>query len=210
MKKLTLSKLLTIFLNILITVFVITGTIIISKRDGWATFKWYTVLSNVFCGISSIIFLVYLAKTFNGKSEIPSWVFKIRYAATCTVTLTFIVVIAVLAPQRGPGGHKEMMLESFGLYLHTLAPIFSILSFMLVEKNEVIFKDSFIAIFPTFLYAIVCIILNCLKVLEGPYFFLNVKKLGGLKICMWVVILSAAAFLINYLLYLIHKLVTKK
>lgn len=200
------KKIISLILNIGIVISVALGVYIIGLRDGITLFKWYTVLSNIFTAVISLIFVIFAFK----KSEMPVWVSKFRYITTCTVTLTIIVVATILAPTHGPGGHKEMMLQSFGLHLHTLCPLLSIIGLLALEKPEITLKDSFYAILPTLGYALVLIILNCANVLEGPYFFLLVKKNGALKTAMWVVILCSAAYVINLAIFGCLKLINKK
>lgn len=204
------KKIFSIIFNIGIIISVIIGVIIISHRDGWALFKWYTVLSNIFTAIISLLLLIYSAINISKKVDNPAWLNKLRYISTCTVTLTIVVVAAILAPSKNPGGHKTMMLESFGLYLHTICPLLAIISLLAFEQPKLVFKDTLFAIIPTFLYAIVLIILNCADVLTGPYFFLQVKKQGALMTVVWTIVLSSAAYIFNLALFFVLKLINKK
>lgn len=199
------KKIISLIINIGIVISVICGVYLISLRDGITLFKWYTVLSNIFTAVISLCFVIFTLK----KSDMPEWVSKFRYISTCTVTLTIIVVATILAPSRGPGGHKEMMLQSFGLHLHTLCPLLSLIGLLAVEKPKITIKDSLYAILPTLGYALVLIILNCINVVEGPYFFLLVKKNGALKTAFWVVALSSAAYVINLIIFGVLKLINK-
>jgi len=204
------KKLLSIISNIGIIISVIIGIILIGQRDGLALFKWYTVLCNIFTGIIALLFVIYSSIGIAKKVENPVWLEKFRYFSTCTVTLTIVVVATILAPSKNPGGHKTMMLESFGLYLHTICPLLSIISLLVFEQPKITFKDTLFAILPTLSYAVVLIILNVADVLTGPYFFLQVKKQGPLMTVVWTIVLSTAAYIFNIGIFFILKLINKK
>ena len=106
-----------------------------------------------------------------GKWEkTPLWVQRVKYMATCTVSLTFIVVIFVLIPLAGFDSAVDKLFAEAKLYHHFLCPLVACLSFVTLEKEpELQFKDTLYALIPTAVYAVIMTVLNILRIVEGPY-----------------------------------------
>lgn len=80
-------------------------------------------------------------------------------------------------------------------------PTFNILlksmfiSFIFFEKHDIKgFKDNFRAIYFTIAYAVVFIILNILKVYDGPYPFLQVYNQPIYMSVIWFIVIVGGAF----------------
>ena len=126
-----------------------------------------------------------------------------KYMAAAVLSVTFIVVLAVLSPMRGEGinGWFYMLFNKDSTFLHTLCPILTILSFVLFEKKPHLdAKSAFTAIIPTFIYAIVLIILNILGVVDGPYPFLRVMNQPVYMSFVWFIVIVGGAFFLALLL----------
>ncbi len=106
-----------------------------------------------------------------GKWEkTPLWVQRVKYMATCTVSLPFIVVIFVLIPLAGFDSAVDKLFAEAKLYHHFLCPLVACLSFVTLEKEtELQFKDTLYALIPTAVYAVIMTVLNILRIVEGPY-----------------------------------------
>ena len=90
-----MRKKVVIVLNILMVICLVTGLGIMVLRSGgegelltssgWANLKYYTVLSNIFCGVIAAVFVILRGKT-------PGWLMTLKLAATASVAVTFHVV----------------------------------------------------------------------------------------------------------------------
>ena len=181
-----------LYLDIAVVVGELVGLVLASFENGWGQFVFYTQLSNYFLLAATMVHLYFLLK----KESVPKAVNRLKYIATCTTTLTFVVVVAVLLPMyRRP---YITFLNGANLFQHTLCPIlgFATLPFMdPVEK-----RDSRLALIPTGIYMLVMIPLNCFRVLEGPYPFLKVHNQPWYMSILWFLAIGLMAFGIAVLL----------
>ena len=127
------------------------GVILESTKLGM--FKFFTVDSNLFMGIVSLIFLIYERKLINGEIvKIPKGLYCLKLMATTSVMLTFVIAFIYLSPL--VGSIYKMIMNS-NLFFHLLIPLCSLITFVLFEKTDKLsFKYSFLGIVPTFLYAL--------------------------------------------------------
>ena len=201
------SNILPLLVNLLIVAFVVYSTYIGIRDSGIWFFQYYTELSNVFGGVTSLLLLLSLLKKGKGKasSGSSSLLPKLRFLSTCCLCLTFIVVLTILAPEEGGiEGYRHMFLEDTRLFTHLLTPVCSFISYCFLEKEKPSFK-FYIALYPTLLYAVVLMVLNYMRVLEGPYFFLHVYEQSLLMSVFWTVAVLAIDLLIAFLVYKIKK-----
>lgn len=114
--------------------------------------KFFTVQSNIFVGIVSLVFAIKEIKYLNGNGKeltVTDYVFKLM--STTAVGLTFLVVIAYLGPITDGG--TPVMLKNSNLFFHLIIPVVSILNFIIFERtNKLSFKKSFYGIIPTAIY----------------------------------------------------------
>ncbi len=141
-----------IILNILIVLLCVIGTIVMLTgkpeeasltASGIENFKFYTVLTNIFCGIASLIDLIFC---FSKKS--PSWLIPVKLAGVCGVTITFAVVAFFFGPIYG----FPQFYKGGNLYFHLLEPVAAIIEFIAVKHGNITFRHTVIAAVPTLLY----------------------------------------------------------
>lgn len=193
------NYLIPLILNIVLVILCSIG-IFLSTKEVNVIFEYYTLNSNLLCLISSLLFVVTLSKTKN-QNDVPYFVVLLRYIATCCLTLTFIIVVIVLIPFSGLyyiEGIKHFLLTGSMLYCHFLTPLLSIICFIFFEGDRRLNKKKtiWLAIIPTFIYGIILMILNILKVVIGPYPFLMVYNQAWYVSIIWIIII----FVVNYLL----------
>ena len=193
------SKNINLIINLAIVILEIIGFTLVFNELGITSLEYYTEESNLLLLISSIIFIIYLYK----NNELPSWFKSFRYIAIVSTTLTLIIVLTVLSWTTDFGLH-HLLFNGSMLYHHTLCPILAILSFVFVEKYENL--NTIHGLYFTIIYAIIMIILNVLKVVEGPYPFLRIYEQPIIHSIIWTVII----FAITYLIALILKKVNGK
>ncbi|MCR5698798.1 MAG: hypothetical protein K6G52_04040 [Treponemataceae bacterium] len=152
-------------LNILIFVFTLfamvtmmTGYEFMSGKKvlsstSYAAFKYFTVDSNVFAGIVSLIYAIFLILLEKGKiKQIPQVLTLLNLASTAGVTLTMMVTIFFLAPQ-SRFGFLPLFLNS-NLFMHLVTPLLCIINFILFEQGKISFAKTTLGTLPMILYAL--------------------------------------------------------
>ena len=114
--------------------------------------KFFTVESNMFVGIISLLFAIQEIQIVKGKrKEFGVLLYILKLMATTAVGLTFFVVFAYLGPI-SEGGIPSMLMNS-NLFFHLIIPVLSIINFILFERtNRIKFKYSFFGVIPALVY----------------------------------------------------------
>lgn len=188
-----------IIINLLIVILEIIGFVLVFKELGITSLEYYTEDSNLLLLLSSIIILIYISK----NKELPLWFKSFRYIAIVSTTLTLIIVLTVLSWTTDFGLYYLLFHESM-LYHHTLCPVLAILSFVFVERYDNL--HTIHGLYFTVVYGIIMIILNALKIVEGPYPFLLVHNQPIIHSIIW----TALIFAITYAIALILKKINGK
>ena len=117
-------------------------------------FRFYTVDSNLFMGLVSLLLAIKEINILKGRQkEIPKKYYILKLMSTSAVGLTFFIVFAYLGPI-SKGGIASMLMNS-NLFFHLIIPVVSIMEFILVEKTDKLsFKDTKYALVPTLIYGI--------------------------------------------------------
>ena len=196
-----------LILNVILVVFCILGLIFVRKEID-NIFLYYTENSNILSGISSLLLVIFLIIKKEFKC-IPEWLCVFRYIGTCCLALTFIVVVTILIPSDTLSyidGIKHFMLQGSMLFHHFLCPVISFISFTLFESNEKLNKKKTIwyALIPTFIYGLIFITLNILKVVDGPYPFLRVYRQPWYMSIVWIFIIFVGNYYIAKLILYIN------
>ena len=187
------SKNINICINLLIVILEIIGFILVFNELGINSFEYYTEDSNLLLLISSSIFLICLF----ANKELPSWFKSLRFAAIVSTTLTLIIVLTVLSWTTDLGLH-HLLFNGSMLYHHTLCPVLAILSFVFIEKYDNL--KVIHGLYFTIIYAIIMILLNILKLVEGPYPFLLVYNQPVMHSAIWLMVILAITYAITFIL----------
>ncbi|MCF0115955.1 MAG: Pr6Pr family membrane protein [Erysipelotrichaceae bacterium] len=147
--------------------------------NSWKSFTYFTILSNVFIIVMLGIFLVY--DVLDKKKSNSLYI--IKYLATTSITLTFLVFMFILAPTI-PGG----FLNAYGggsFYIHFLTPFMGILDYFLFDyAYESTSIHAIYGIIPPIVYVLFAFTLGILGVrwqydMVVPYNFINYKAPTG-------------------------------
>ena len=172
------KKICAIISNILIICFNV-GSVALLKNYG-NQFYFYTQDSNMLAGISALLFLIFLLIK-KEIGEIPMWVMILKYISVVSLALTLTIVIALLIPYNVIAEHNALPWYIYfvgGSFIcgHILNPIVSVISFIFFEndkrynkKNNIYYPMIF-----TLIYGVVMLVINYLKIFDGPYFFLRI------------------------------------
>ena len=158
-----------IIFNLIIVIFTVTGIILMLtgkaeegalQSSGIENFKFYTVLTNVFCGLVAAVYLLFvLLKKDTDKVR----VFKL--AAVCGVAITFAVVAFMFGPLYGyPQFYKRG-----NLFFHLLEPLAAMAEFILIRRKKIPLKYTVIAAVPTLLYGIGYMLNVLINGVGGPW-----------------------------------------
>ena len=195
-------ELLALALNVCIFVFEIIATIVrLVEADGYFGVKYYTQDSNLLMLIvSGAMIVCLLRKMINGKA-IPRIVSVLKLSATVALLITFLVVIFVLAPTFGlPYGYRLLLFGGSMYYTHLICPLLSVATFLLVERHHYVKNDLWWAQIYTLVYAVIIMILNIARVIEGPYPFLMVYRQSVIESILWAVGILGGAYGLTWLL----------
>lgn len=157
-------------------------------------FKYFTVDSNLFVGISSLIYL--LSK--NKKSKIVS---ILKLSSTTSITITFLVTLLFLAPF-----NTYPFIEFYknsNLFFHFLIPVCSIITFLFFDGcSKVLRKDLLWNLIPMLLYFIYYatnIIIHIENnVVSKDYDFYGFFKIGILSFFLVIPFMFGLTYLIGF------------
>ena len=120
---------------------------------GIRTFCMFTVNSNILAAVSSFAIIPYAIDGIRKKEYIlPDWVVVFMMMGTTAVALTFLVSLFVLSPAKG----FVLIFTGSRFFLHGVCPVLNILAFCIfVTSHKISVKQSFFALIPVAIYAIV-------------------------------------------------------
>ena len=123
-------------LNLIIVIFAVIGIILMLTSEaeegalqssGLENFKFYTVLTNVFCGIVALVYLVALC-----AKKAAAKLAALKLAAVCGVAITFAVVAFMFGPLYG----FLQFYKRGNLFFHLLLPVTAMIEFIIVKRRK--------------------------------------------------------------------------
>ena len=188
--------------NLLIVAMELAGAVLSWRRNGPGMFVFYTEDSNLLALFACAAYAVCLLRAGSRGKPVPVWASVLKYTAASCLTLTFLVVVCVLAPQYGfPQGYAVMLFRDSMLFTHFLCPVLAVLSFLLLDPDGGPGRGALRwAAVPTVVYAAVTIVLNLCGVLRGPYPFLLVYEQPWWASVLWGAGIVGGAALLALLL----------
>ncbi len=149
MRKDKIRKLVNIFLVIAVAgswyaiLFFSTGPLV---QNGIGSMKYFTVLSNLFEGVASVIWLISTYK--NGKAGIK--VECLKYIAAAAVGLTCVTVLVFLGPLYG----YLAMFVGGNLFMHLLTPVIAIAEMIFLSDTAFTSKDNRLVVLSPLIYGV--------------------------------------------------------
>ncbi len=127
------------------------------REVGLKTFRMFTVLSNMFVAVTAAMSIPFAVDGIRKRNyHLPRWIVNLTLSSVTCITLTFLITVFVLSPK---SGFVLMMATGSFLFLHTIVPIVSILSFFFINtSHNVKFKATIYALIPIFAYAVVYLV----------------------------------------------------
>lgn len=193
-----------LMLNLVMVVLEIIGAAMSWRQLGVWMFQYYTQDSNLLALAACALLAAFQLRALRTGAAIPLWAQRLKYAAVCCLSVTFLVVVLVLAPMSG-GAYGLMLLEGTMLYHHLLCPLAAFFGFMLFEKQPALRRiDALLPAGLTFLYAAVLTVLNIARVVDGPYPFLRVYAQSVPASVLWALVILGGAEMLSWELYALH------
>ena len=166
----------------------------IAARLSWEAvgvqmFSFYTENSNFFTAFVCLLMAVFQLRALLTGREVPLWVKRLKYIATCCLTMTFLTVVFILAPYyKDEGGVVFLLTASSMLYHHLLNPLCAFVSFVFLEREPRLSgKNVFCALIPTLLYGSIAVWANVQHLIVGPYPFLRIYEQTIQQSLEWLV-----------------------
>ncbi|MBE5832276.1 MAG: hypothetical protein E7306_11135 [Butyrivibrio sp.] len=158
-------------------------------------FEWYTVDSNVLQLIISGFVVYYCVK----EKPLPGLLTVAHFISAVGLTVTFLIAAFVLAPE---GGIAYYFFNDVAPINHFIGPLLSVISLLFLEKAE---KLSLrIIIWPaaaSLMYGVIALVMNALRIMDGPYIFLKVYEQSAGLIATWFAIIAALCLGLAFLYY---------
>lgn len=136
-------------------------------------FVYYTWISNLFM----LVCCVLCAFAYYNKSSVFYKIcMNLKFVAMVMLAITFLVVITILLPS-SINDNWHTMFTGGNLYHHIVCPLLAVLIFLGFDDYEPFaLKKVLLPAIPTLIYAIVFVLLNFFRVVDGPYPFLRVHN----------------------------------
>ena len=193
-----------LMLNLAVVVMEIVSAAMSWRQLSLGMFMFYTQDSNILACAACALLAAFQIRTLRTGADIPVWAQRFKYAAVCCLSVTFLVVVLVLAPMSG-GAYGVMLLSGTMLYHHLLCPLAAFLGFMLFEKRPALRRiDALLPALLTLVYAVVLTALNIARVLDGPYPFLRVYAQSVHASILWALAILGGAEMLAWGVFALH------
>lgn len=128
------------------------------QEVGLKTFRMFTVLSNMFVGITAAMSIPFAVDGIRQKNyHLPRWIVDLTFVSVTSISLTFVITLVILSPQ---AGFVLMMATRSNLLLHTITPVAAIVLFLFINiYHNIKFRTTLYAMIPVVLYAAAYLVL---------------------------------------------------
>lgn len=129
----------------------------IVEEVGYKTFRMFTVLSNMFVGITASMSIPFAVDGIRQKNyHLPRWIVNLTLMSVSGVTLTFVITAFILAPR---AGFRYMLFTGSNLFLHTIVPIAAIVTFLFINSYHTVkFRVAILSLTPVTAYAVIYLV----------------------------------------------------
>lgn len=106
---------------------------------GPISFTYFTNQSNLFVDIALLIALIMDVMVYKGKKEERNdWVYFLKFLATISITLTFLVYMLILAPT-SQGGFFNAYFRNYAgsFFVHFVGPVLAIADFIIFDYRYI-------------------------------------------------------------------------
>lgn len=171
--------------------------------------KFFTVDSNILMGVIALIYAIALGLVIDGRlADVPHWIKVLKLVGTVGVSLTFLTVVAFLAPFVAPT-YWSLFLNA-SLFMHFLTPVVSIIAYVFFEGAEdVRFREVFWGMVPMVIYAAFYSTNALMHMVDGrvpyQYDWYAFVQGGVWQMAIVLPLMLLVTFLISWLLWLSNR-----
>ena len=190
-----------IVFNILFLICELVGLGIIMLGGNRSLFEYYTVDSNLFALIMTVVYLYFVCT----NKKINKVIYLLRLMSLVSLMITFLVVLFILTFM------VPLQFLFWGYYgtnliLHVICPLLLLyIYFKFDEKVKVNKYELIYNMIPTLIYAIVLIILNIKGIVDGPYAFLRFNFQPLYQSVLWFILIIGITYPIGLVLNKLKK-----
>ena len=187
------------FLNILFMFFEVVSLAWMMGQLGYSSFIYYTILSNLFALIMGMIYFYY-----SYRKKIPKVISLLRLTSVLSLAVTFLVALFILTPSMK--FNFKFMYGGMNFFLHLVNPILLFIIYLIYDKKvKFTTKELLYVNILTYIYGLIMLPLNILKVVDGPYPFLQVYNQSIFASILWSILIVGGTTGLGMLLYRIKK-----
>ena len=158
-------------------------------------FEWYTVDSNVLQFVVSVWVICCVLR----NKQFPLILTVAHFISAVGLTVTFLIAAFVLAPE---GGIAYYFLNDVAPINHFIGPLLSVISLLFLEKTERLSLSIIIwPVVASLTYGAIALVLNAVRIMDGPYFFLKVYEQSAGVIILWFAIIAVLCLGLALLYY---------
>lgn len=201
-----------VIMNTVILLLEICAIFFSGRQVNFMSLRYYTDSSNCFSLFACSLMLVANGKRMHNKDyHIPRIIRLIKYMSVCCLTVTFIVVITILAPFSGEDGYRKMLFEGAALFKHFLCPVLAFLTYIFFESDsDMKIRYMYYALVPTMIYGGFAIYYNYKRVIHGPYPFLYVYEQPLYATVSWGVVILFIALFVSWFIHILADFIGKR
>jgi cytochrome bd-type quinol oxidase subunit 2 len=131
-------------------------------------FTHFTNLSNILLALAALVMIVADLVALK-KGKLAKGTVLLKYVATISVFVTFLVAWAFLLPTQKPFDMRFVIDPAGFLWFHTVCPILAVLSFLVFEREPKLkWAWSFLGMSSVYVYAAVILPLVLTKKIDAP------------------------------------------
>lgn len=161
----------------------------------YGLFEWYTVDSNVLQLVASVWVICCVLR----NKQFPKILTVAHFISAVGLTVTFLIAAFVLAPE---GGIAYYFLNDVAPINHFIGPLLSVISLLFLEKTERLSLSTIIwPAVASLTYGAIALVLNAVRIMDGPYFFLKVYEQSAGVIILWFAIIAVLCLGLALLYY---------
>jgi len=142
-------------LNYIIIMLCVMGTILMLMQkesatgltaSGLSNFKFFTALSNEFCSITAVLWLL-MGDRAGEKTK--RGLITLKLVAASSVGLTFAIIAFLLGPLYG----HSLLYRNANFIFHLILPLVAMTEFVLLDmEDDIPLKNTMLAMIPTYIF----------------------------------------------------------
>lgn len=179
-----------------------------TPEAGIGTLRMYTTLSNILAAVAASLCIPFQIDGLRrNKYKLPFWIVSIMYVGGTGLFVTFFTAITLISITTG---FVYTMFMKSNIFMHTINPIIiTVLFALIISDHRVKFHESFYAMIPLIIYAIIYIILVFVTKTWRDHYNSNSYIPWPLSILLLLSLAYGLTMLLRFLHNLTNKHVTK-